>query len=161
MKRPPLIGVAAVVAAGALAAAPAVLGLAGNRSFSEQLPVRPPAHARVLDLRSPTAPAIPSRTAHEVTSVAPGADHSRSRDDRRGVQPPDDRRQSTSTADRRESGSTDDHSRDPDRASDDRQVRPGASAQPEDDRGRADRQRSDDRHLSDDRHRGRGADDRR
>jgi hypothetical protein len=84
MKRLPIVGGAAVVAAGALAAIPAVLGLAGNPSFSQQVPVRPPQHARVLVLSSSHAPrAVPRAATPTVTSVTPTPTvHSVDSDDR-------------------------------------------------------------------------------
>lgn len=74
MKRLPIVGGAAVVAAGALAAIPAVLGLAGNPSFSQQVPVRPPQHARVLVLSQSHAPRVVASSATPTptpTAVAP------------------------------------------------------------------------------------------
>jgi hypothetical protein len=49
VKRILLIG-AAVIAAGGIAATPAVAGLAGNSSFSHQIPVRVPSQARAPQL---------------------------------------------------------------------------------------------------------------
>lgn len=46
MIRLPLI--VAAVAGAAAAVVPAILGLNGNPSFSEQLPVRPPAHVKSI-----------------------------------------------------------------------------------------------------------------
>jgi hypothetical protein len=63
MRRLSILGGAAVFAAGALASIPAVLGLAGNPSFSQQVPVRPPEHARVLELHQ-------SQPTHAVSSAA-------------------------------------------------------------------------------------------
>jgi hypothetical protein len=79
------------VAAGALASVPAVLGLAGNPSFSQQVPVRPPEHARVLQLHhaQPSA-AIPSATARAVT-ITTASPTARTGSDGQEAEPGDDR----------------------------------------------------------------------
>lgn len=92
MKRRTILGGAAVACAAALASIPAVLGLAGNPSFSQQVPVRPPQHARVLVLHDSEAPrAVPSRMPSTATSAATTrsdddarGDDDADRDDRRG-----------------------------------------------------------------------------
>jgi hypothetical protein len=114
-----LLILGATVAAGGVAAAPAVAGLTDNPSFSHQIPVRAPSQAQTplliddhgRDGGTPTAlsTAQPSRSAHP----EPG-------DDRGGisrhVEPGDDRGGATRSAE----------------PGDDRG---GASAQPTDDRG--------------------------
>jgi hypothetical protein len=111
MKRLPFVGGAAVVAAGALASIPAVLGLAGNPSFSQQVPVRAPQHARVVVLQDSEAPrsvpplSVPTpsqdRSArpgsgavmpHDSREVEPGDDRSRQEDGRADSDQTDDRR---------------------------------------------------------------------
>src|SRR5690242_2628141 len=91
MNRMPVFGVMAVVAAGALAAVPAVLGLAGNRSFSHEVPVRAPEHARVLllhDLPGPSADTSPRTPTSTTTAIAqtPGAS-AHDRGDDHGARP--------------------------------------------------------------------------
>jgi hypothetical protein len=67
MKRPLLI-TAVAVAAGAIAAAPAIAGLAGNPSFSQQIPVRVPSQAQLVQAaeqepsRTPSSSAVPTRS---------------------------------------------------------------------------------------------------
>ena len=57
-----------------LAAAPASIGLIGNTSFSEDVPVRVPATATLLDSQgSPTA--SPSHRSHPRGEAEPGDDH--------------------------------------------------------------------------------------
>ena len=57
-----------------LAAAPASIGLIGNTSFSEDVPVRVPATATLLDSQgSPTA--SPSHRSHPRGDAEPGDDH--------------------------------------------------------------------------------------
>ena len=75
-----LLILGATVAAGGVAAAPAVAGLAGNPSFSHQIPVRAPSQAQPPQLvddhgrdeATTTVPAVPSRSTHP----EPGDDRS-------------------------------------------------------------------------------------
>src|SRR4051812_47630189 len=75
-----LLILAATVAASGVAAAPAVAGLAGNPSFSHQLPVRAPSQAQLPRLAddhgrdglAPTPAPTPSRSAQ----LEPGDDRS-------------------------------------------------------------------------------------
>jgi hypothetical protein len=100
-----LLILGATVAAGGVAAAPAVAGLAGNPSFSHQIPVRAPSQAQPPQLvddhgrdgATATLSAVPTRSAHP----EPGDDrngasrHSEPGDDRGGAtqnaEPGDDR----------------------------------------------------------------------
>jgi hypothetical protein len=74
-----LIICGSVVAAGGIAAAPAVAGLTGNPSFSHQIPVRAPSQAVVptfvddhgSDRPSPSSTRTPTHTRH----AEPGDDH--------------------------------------------------------------------------------------
>ena len=87
MIRLPLIIAGGVVAAAA-AVTPAVVGLSANPSFSQQVPVRVPAHATVAAF--PTATASAGR--HERTSHRLGNDARRRGDSNRpGNEPGDDR----------------------------------------------------------------------
>jgi hypothetical protein len=105
MKRLVLITASALVAGG-VAAAPAVAGLAGNPSFSHQIPVRVPSQVRtpqLVDDHSRDARPSPTAThSHSATRHAePGDDrggetrHAEPGDDRggpsRGAEPGDDR----------------------------------------------------------------------
>jgi hypothetical protein len=111
VKQLPLIG-AAVFAASGLALMPAVLGLAGNDSFNQRLPVRAPAHASLIVHES-----RPSGPATVPTIRQPG---SRSSTEPRELERADDRGGSRSGADdRRSPDATDDHGAD-DRGADDR-----------------------------------------
>ncbi|MGA8209369.1 MAG: hypothetical protein WB441_12565 [Nocardioidaceae bacterium] len=66
--------VAILSAVAVLAATPVSVGLIGNTSFSEQVPVRVPASARVLDDHFGT---VPARTGSSAASRKPelGDDH--------------------------------------------------------------------------------------
>lgn len=61
MIRLPLI-IAGGAAAAAVAVIPAAVGLTGNPSFSQQVPVRIPAHAKIASF--PAAPALPDWHVH-------------------------------------------------------------------------------------------------
>jgi hypothetical protein len=102
-----LIG-AAVIAAGGIAATPAVAGLAGNSSFSHQIPVRVPSQANAPQLVDDHRPAaVPSASATS-RHVEPGDDRGGASrtpepgDDRGGasrhVEPGDDRGGASRTA---------------------------------------------------------------
>jgi hypothetical protein len=103
MKHLPLTA-AAVLAAGGLALVPAMLGLAGNDSFSQRLPVRAPAHASlVVDSSAAPSPAV-------IRANSPQRPEAPRSDDRREREPGDDRGGDRFRAD--------DHPRPEDRADD-------------------------------------------
>jgi hypothetical protein len=75
-----LVMVATTVAAGAVAAVPAILGVVGNPSFSQQIPVRVPsqvAHISEVGAQSSQTPSTPTRppTRRAIRSPEPGDDH--------------------------------------------------------------------------------------
>jgi hypothetical protein len=91
------------VGAALLAAVPATMGLVGNTSFAQDIPVRVPSQASVLDdhgaLRSPTAAELGDDNGGQGTHAEPGDDnggqgtHAEPGDDRSGtsaIEPGDD-----------------------------------------------------------------------
>ncbi|MGZ4653884.1 hypothetical protein, partial [Oryzihumus sp.] len=92
-----------ISATAALAAVPASIGLWGNQSFAEEVPVSVPARATLVATSSPAKPT------HEPTHAEPGDDHrgttathAEPSDDHRGTtathaEPGDDHRGTTAT----------------------------------------------------------------
>ena len=94
------LGVAAI----AVAAAPAVAGLAGNASFSHEVPVQVPSKARIahpVDDHGRDASHHASPTSTAALSPEPGDDRGRH------AEPGDDRGRSTEPGDDRNSASSD------------------------------------------------------
>jgi hypothetical protein len=102
-----LLYVASVAAAGALAATPAIVGLHGNPSFTQRLPVHVPAKA------------------HRVTFTVDSMDRAKSGDDRRSVHA-----SPTKGDDRAADDRTGQHRARDDRAGDDRAEHHGNTASP-------------------------------
>ena len=74
-----LVAAGSAVAAAALVSLPAVLGLAGNPSFSHRIPVQVPSQVpdglRPSDLASPPARPTPSPASTPTRHNEPGDDH--------------------------------------------------------------------------------------